>query len=64
MKSARTQERPAVVGCSTCRGRGWLHVRTRPLYGLDALRLQAGALPREQCWDCGGDGAADEGKAA
>lgn len=41
--------------CATCRGHGWLYVRSRPAYGLDAP-IPATPLPRETCWDCGGKG--------
>jgi DnaJ-class molecular chaperone len=44
--------------CATCRGRGWLHVRTRPVYRPGVLNLPASPLPRETCWDCGGKGRA------
>lgn len=63
MKVVRAQDSPA-DRCGTCRGRGWLHVRSRPVYRPGALKLSLGAVPRERCWDCGGKGAAKDGRAA
>jgi hypothetical protein len=63
VKVAAAQDRQTPP-CLTCRGRGWLNVRSRPVYRLGTLRPDAGALPREECWDCGGHGATEEGKAA
>jgi hypothetical protein len=42
--------------CPTCRGRGWLNVRSRPVYRSVALKITGAPLPRETCWDCGGKG--------
>jgi hypothetical protein len=42
--------------CKTCRGHGWLIVRSRPVHRPDAPRVTVGELPRERCWDCGGEG--------
>lgn len=42
--------------CATCRGRGWLNVRTSPVYLPGVLPVPAAFLPREACWDCGGKG--------
>jgi hypothetical protein len=33
--------------CLTCRGRGWLNLRTRPVYRPDALTPPTEPLPRE-----------------
>jgi hypothetical protein len=64
VKSVSSQERPAAP-CRTCRGRGWLNVRSRPVYVPGALRLAVDEMPREQCWDCGGHGTTQaEGRAA
>ena len=46
--------------CPTCRGRGWLHVRSRPVYGSGPLKVTTTYPVRETCWDCGGDGRAAE----
>jgi len=42
--------------CPTCRGHGWLNVRSRPVYRSAAFKITRAALPRETCWDCGGKG--------
>lgn len=42
--------------CTTCRGRSWLDVRTRPVYWPGALTLPCTLLARETWWDCGGEG--------
>ena len=42
--------------CPTCRGHGWLNVRSRPVYGSTVLKITGAPLLRETCWDCGGKG--------
>ena len=44
--------------CPTCRGHGWLNVRSRPVYKSAALSIPGARLERETCWDCGGKGRA------
>jgi DnaJ-class molecular chaperone len=49
------QDRPTDQ-CPTCRGHGWLNVRSRPVYRSVVLNITRAALSRETCWDCGGTG--------
>jgi hypothetical protein len=58
-----TSEETAADPCPTCRGRGWLIVRSRPVYRPEVLKIDIAELPheelpRERCWDCGGGGRA------
>jgi hypothetical protein len=55
---AATTEDNTEDRCKTCRGRGWLIVRSRPVYRPDALKVSTAELAREECWDCGGEGRA------
>lgn len=57
MKVVTSEEHPSDL-CRTCRGRGWLIVRSRPVYRPDMQKVTVTELPREQCWDCGGEGRA------
>jgi hypothetical protein len=56
LAQARGVRDRAAGRCLTCRGYGWLNVRSRPVYGPEALTATVLPLPRETCWDCGGTG--------